>query len=63
MKDNSINRTLQPPDPKDNDTEGKLTELLEYVRKNYDPSDLFDLNSLHKWATENGYIKINDKDY
>lgn len=64
MKDQLINRTLMPSDQPDNDTDGKIAELLDYVRKNYDPEDLFEDWQLSRWAESNGYIKIdNNKDY
>lgn len=43
MKPEYINRTLMPPDPPDNDTEGQIQDFLDWVKKTYKPTDLFDL--------------------
>ena len=32
-------------------------ELIEYVKRNLYPGDLFDEKDLHDWADQNGYKK------
>lgn len=51
-----INRTLTPPDKVMKDTDEQIQELLEWVKKNYKPSDLFSYGDLEAWALENGFI-------
>jgi len=60
MKPQYINRTLQPPDKPMKDTEEQIQDLLDYVKKNYKPTDLFDLyehdkqliSKVFKWLRE-----------
>jgi len=33
-----------------------LDQILEFVRDNYEPQDIFDQKTLKTWAEDNGYI-------
>lgn len=43
MKQELTNNGLQPPDRPDNNTDGQIQDFLDWVKKTYKPTDLFDL--------------------
>lgn len=61
MNPQLINIALMPPEKPGSEydeTQGKIEELLNWVRKTYKPEDLFEEDILGEWAERNGYVKI-----
>jgi hypothetical protein len=53
-----VSITLEDPDVEEICNGINRYDMAEWVKGNqYTPTDLFDKNELHEWATENGYIK------
>lgn len=64
MKDQYINRTLQPPEPPE-DADQKFEELIKWIREDFKPEKIFDLYEhdkevaigFSKWMNMNGWEK------